>query len=137
MEYKRADNQWRGVFTGTAGTDVTIQIKGTGKFYDNTSVSGSDNGIDDSKAQNTSFAFGGTAGQLTFSTGENVTAENITVNVPMTGECTLVVDLNNPEAWTVSVTEKEEEPEPEPEEKEKYLFTGDRSSRQWRMGIRP
>ena len=121
MEYKRADNQWRGVFTGTAGTDVTIQIKGTGKFYDNTSVSGSDNGIDDSKAQNTSFAFGGTAGQLTFSTGENVTAGNITVNVPMTGECTLVIDLNNPEAWTVSVTEKEEEPEPEPEEGE-YLY---------------
>lgn len=105
MEYKRADNQWKGVFTGTAGTDVTIQIKGIGKFYDNTSVSGSDNRIDDSKAQNTSFAFGGTAGQLTFSTGENVTAGNITVNVPMTGECTLVIDLNNPEAWTVSVTE--------------------------------
>lgn len=100
---------------------LPFKSKERGKFYDNTSVSGSDNGIDDSKAQNTSFAFGGTAGQLTFSTGENVTAGNITVNVPMTGECTLVIDLNNPEAWTVSVTEKEEEPEPEPEEGE-YLY---------------
>lgn len=124
MEYKRADNQWRGVFTGTAGTDVTIQIKGTGKFYDNTSVSGSDNGIDDSKAQNTSFAFGGTAGQLTFSTGENVTAENITVNVPMTGECTLVIDLNNPEAWTVSVTEKKKNLSLNQKKENIYIYRG-------------
>ena len=105
MQYSRTDNQWKGVFTGTEGTNINIQLQGTGKFYNNTSVSGSDNAIDDTKAKDTPFAFGGTAGQLTFSTGETATAGNITVSVPATGECTLVIDLNNPEQWTVSVTE--------------------------------
>lgn len=105
MTYSRADNQWKGVFTATEETSVNIQIQGTGKYYDNTSVSGSDNTIDDTKAKDTPFAFGGTAGQLTFSTGENLTAGTITVNVPASGECTLVIDLNDPERWTVSVTE--------------------------------
>lgn len=113
MQYSRADNQWKGVFTGTEGTNINIQLQGTGKFYNNTSVSGSDNAIDDTKAKDTPFAFGGTAGQLTFSTGEAATAGNITVSVPATGECTLVIDLNNPEQWTVSVEAGAAEPEPE------------------------
>lgn len=113
MQYSRADNQWKGVFTGTEGTNINIQLQGTGKFYNNTSVSGSDNAIDDTKAKDTPFAFGGTAGQLTFSTGEAATAGNITISVPATGECTLVIDLNNPEQWTVSVEAGAAEPEPE------------------------
>ena len=49
MQYSRTDNQWKGVFTGTEGTNINIQLQGTGKFYNNTSVSGSDNAIDDTK----------------------------------------------------------------------------------------
>jgi len=119
MKYSQEDNQWKGVFNGKEGNSYSIQLKGTGWLFTTNSVEGGT--INDDKYKETPFVFGGTADQLTFSTGENVTAGNITVNVPMTGECTLVIDLNNPEAWTVSVTEKEEEPEPEPEEGE-YLY---------------
>ena len=56
MQYSRTDNQWKGVFTGTEGTNINIQLQGTGKFYNNTSVSGSDNAIDDTKAKDTPFA---------------------------------------------------------------------------------
>lgn len=51
MQYSRTDNQWKGVFTGTEGTNINIQLQGTGKFYNNTSVSGSDNAIDEYKSQ--------------------------------------------------------------------------------------
>lgn len=33
MQYSRTDNQWKGVFTGTEGTNINIQLQGTGKFY--------------------------------------------------------------------------------------------------------
>ncbi len=59
MQYSRTDNQWKGVFTGTEGTNINIQLQGTGKFYNNTSVSdnGSDNAIEDTKAKDTPFGF--------------------------------------------------------------------------------
>ncbi|MFR8265444.1 MAG: DUF5114 domain-containing protein [Bacteroides stercoris] len=105
MEYKRDKNQWQGIFTATGAGTINIQMNGTGKLYDNTSVSGADNSIDDTKAKDTSFAFSGSANELTFNTGTNVSAGNITINVPAAGECTLIIDLNDPQAWKVEVTE--------------------------------
>lgn len=114
MEYKRSLNQWQGVFTATAAGEIQIQVNGTGKLYDNTSVSGAENTIDDTKAKDTPFAFNGSANELIFSTGSGVAAGNITVNVPAAGECTLIIDLNNPLAWKVEATEGGSvEPEPE------------------------
>ena len=98
MEYKRDKNQWQGIFTATGAGTINIQMNGTGKLYDNTSVSGADNSIDDTKAKDTPFAFNGSANELTFNTGTNVSAGNITVNVPAAGECTLIIDLNDPQA---------------------------------------
>lgn len=114
MEYKLNLNQWQGVFTATEAGNVNIQMNGTGKLYDNTSISGANNTIDDEKAKDTPFAFGGSANGLTFSTGTNATAGTIAVNVPTAGEYTLIIDLNDPLGWKVEVKEGAEEPEPEP-----------------------
>lgn len=113
MEYKRNLNQWQGTFTASEAGSVNIQMNGTGKLYDNTSVSGADNTIDDAKAKDTDFAFSGSANGLTFSTGANAPVGNIAVNVPKAEECTLIIDLNDPQGWKVEVTEGVEEPEPE------------------------
>lgn len=120
MKYSQEDNQWKGVFNGTEGNSYSIQLKGTGWLFTTNSVEGGK--INDDKYKETPFVFGGTADQLTFSTEENATAGTITVSAPATGECTLVIDLNDPTKWTVSVTEGgSTEPEPEPEEDYVYL----------------
>ena len=103
MKYSQEDNQWKGVFNGTEGNSYSIQLKGTGWLFTTNSVEGGK--INDDKYKETPFVFGGTADQLTFSTEENATAGTITVSVPATGECTFVIDLNDPTKWTVSVTE--------------------------------
>lgn len=105
MEYKRNLNQWQGTFTASEAGSVNIQMNGTGKLYDNTSVSGADNTIDDAKAKDTDFAFSGSANGLTFSIGANAPVGNIAVNVPKAGEYTLIIDLNDPLGWKVEVTE--------------------------------
>ena len=64
------------------------------------------------------MAFSGSSTALNL--GE--TAGDITVNVPQAGECTLSIDLSNPQQWTVSVEEGSIEPEPEPEPGESDLF---------------
>jgi hypothetical protein len=66
MEYKRDKNQWQGIFTATGAGTINIQMNGTGKLYDNTSVSGADNSIDDTKAKDTSFAFSGSANDIQY-----------------------------------------------------------------------
>ena len=63
------------------------------------------------------MAFSGSSTALNL--GE--TGGDITVNVPQAGECTLSIDLSNPQQWTVSVEEGSIEPEPEPEEGQ-YLY---------------
>lgn len=100
MTYNRSTNQWQGTFTATTAGDIAIRISGTGKQYDHTTVTGSDNSISDDLAKDTPFAFNGSANGLTFET----TAGDITVNVPQAGECTLTIDLSNPQQWTATVT---------------------------------
>lgn len=129
MEYKLNLNQWQGVFTATEAGNVNIQMNGTGKLYDNTSISGANNTIDDEKAKDTPFAFGGSANGLTFSTGTNATAGTIAVNVPTAGEYTLIIDLNDPLGWKVEVKEGAEEPEPEVSQT--LYITGINESENW------
>ena len=100
MTYNRSTNQWQGTFTATEAGDITIQISGTGKQYDHTTVTGNDNAISDELAKDTPFAFNGNSNGLTFGT----TSSDITVNVPQAGECTLTIDLSNPQQWTAAVT---------------------------------
>lgn len=100
MTYNRSTNQWEGTFTATEAGDIAIQISGMGKQYNHTTVTGSDNAISDDLAQDTPFAFNGSSNGLTFGT----TAGDITVNVPQAGECTLTIDLSNPQQWTATVT---------------------------------
>lgn len=100
MTYNRSTNQWQGTFTATTAGDIAIRISGTGKQYDHTTVTGSDHSISDDLAKDTPFAFNGSANGLTFGT----TAGDITVNIPQAGECTLTIDLSNPQQWTASVT---------------------------------
>lgn len=96
-EYSRGDGQWKAYFTGTKDEELTLRISGTGKLYDQSS------GTDDTQAKDVKFAFGGTAEKLTFATGDEAVPAEIKVTVPADGECTLVIDLNNPAECTVSV----------------------------------
>lgn len=100
MAYNRATNQWQGTFTTTETGDIAIQITGTGKQYNSMTVNGNDNAISDELAKDTPFAFNGNAHALTFGT----TANDITVNIPQAGECTLTIDLSNPQQWNATVT---------------------------------
>lgn len=100
MTYNRSANQWQGTFTATEAGDIAIQISGTGKLYDHTTVTGNDNAISDDMAKDTPFAFTGSSSGLTFGTA----ASDITVNVPQAGECTLTIGLSNPQQWTATVT---------------------------------
>ena len=102
MTYDRPNNQWKGVFTATQAGNVNLQISGTGKLYNNRSVTGAD--INDELASDTPFTFGGSSNNLSFLTGANANTGTITVNVPEAGECTLIIDLHNPEQWTATVT---------------------------------
>lgn len=130
MTYDKKDHQWKGTFTADAEETINILINGTGKLYDNTCVSGSENTIDDTKAKDTPFAFNGPATNLTFVTGTNATGGSISVKIPKAGECTLIVDLNTVNAWKVEIIEGAEEPEPEPEEGE-YIYLPGISAAGW------
>lgn len=102
MSYNRPTNEWKGTFTATTPGNLTIQIDGTGKLYNNRSVTGSDNSISDDLAADTPFAFSGNADQLALVT--DGTTHSITVNVPEAGECTLTINLSDPQNCTVNVT---------------------------------
>ena len=116
MTFDRTSRKWTATFNADATGTITVRIDGTGKLYDHTCANLNDNGgydIDDTKAKDTPVAFSGSNAALSF--GE--TAGDITVNVPQTGECTLSIDLSNPQQWTATVEEGGSvEPEPEPEE---------------------
>lgn len=93
MTYSRKTNKWSLEFNGTQGS-ATVLISGDGKQY-NVST-----GTDDDSAIDTKVGFGGSADALTFGT----TASAVTVNIPASGTCTLVLDLSNPFQWTLEVS---------------------------------
>lgn len=93
MTYNRKENKWTLTFNADGTGTKTIRIAGTGAQYNATT------GTDDAAAVSTNVGFGQSGSTLTFGTE----ATDITVNVGQTGEATLVLDLNDPFAWTCTV----------------------------------
>lgn len=92
MTFNRKANQWTLHITGTGNT-ATISIKGSAKQYNVAT------GTDDGAAIATSVCFGGDASALSFTTGSGSATTSLALPA---GECDLILDLNNPKAWTIS-----------------------------------
>lgn len=103
MTYNRKENKWTLAFTAESAGQKTLRISGNGSQYDSTT------GTDDAAAIATAVGFGQNGETLTFGNS----ATDITVNVTAAGEATLVLDLNNPLAWTCQVTEGASPEEPQ------------------------
>lgn len=95
MTFDRNANRWSYSFNNSATGSITVSISGTGKQY-NIST-----GTDDAAAIEIPVGFGGSAEGLTFGS----TATPIIVPVSGTGEVSLILDLSNPQQWTLTVTE--------------------------------
>lgn len=100
MAFDRTQMKWKAVFNATNTGTMTLKIAGTGKLYDYST------GTDDSAAKDTPVGFTQNGEAIAF--GEQ--AGNITVNIPQTGECTLVLDLSNPKVWSCQVISGSDEP---------------------------
>jgi len=100
MVYERAQNEWIYVFNAAAAGSATIKISGTGKQYNYSTAT------DDANAIDTPLGFGASASTLSFGSS----ASDITVNIPSTGTCTLILNLNNPKAWSCSVVKGDATP---------------------------
>lgn len=107
MVYDRKVNQWTLPVNVSAGT-LNITISGTAKQYN--VITGPD---DDSAAIATTVGFSGATDGLTFNNG--ATGTTITLTIASPGETTLILDLNNPKAWTLA-TGDTSEPTEEPSE---------------------
>lgn len=93
MVYDRKANVWTlHVSVLTAG-NVTFTINGSAKLY-NVST-----GTDDAAAIAKTVGFSGDASDLTFNPSGN--GGDITLSVPA-GESDIILDLNNPKAWTIA-----------------------------------
>lgn len=101
MTFDRPNNRWYYVFDAPAAGTTTIQLSGQGDQYNKETGDGAP------AADKVTIAF--------TQNGENLdlasTAGNITVNIPATGQSTLIVDLSNPKAWTCKVVNGAEEPD--------------------------
>ncbi len=102
MTYDRKTNKWTLAGVSTQTGAATIRISGTGKQYN------AQTGTDDAAAIDTPVAFGLEGGKVTF--GE--TPSDIAVNIPVAGDITLTLDLNDPQAWSCDVTEGSDTPAP-------------------------
>jgi len=101
MNFDRPNLKWTYVFNATSAGTKTIKLSTTGKQYDYSTST------DDAKAVDTPVAFAQDGSNIVIASQ----AGNITVNIPTAGEYTLVVDLNNPDAWTCEVVSGSLEPE--------------------------
>jgi hypothetical protein len=110
MTFNIKTNQWTLPVTMAAPSTVKITLKGDGSLYDMDTT-------DMGPAVNKSVGFGGSALNLTF--GES--ASEISVELPA-GETTLVLDLSNPQQFTIAAGEAAAEPEPTAEPK--LYFSG-------------
>lgn len=100
MTYDRKTNKWTLTYNATTTGTATIQISGTGSQYN------SQTGTDDDAAISTSVNFAQENGQLVLSE----TPSNLTINVPATGEMSLILDLSNPKEWTCKAAEGSDTP---------------------------
>lgn len=99
MEFNRKTLQWTLPVNLPAATTVSITISGQGSLYNRGTT-------DMGPAIAQSVAFGGASDGLQF--GE--TGSTISVEVPA-GENTLILDLSDPQRWTLTAGEAAEEPE--------------------------
>lgn len=130
LTFDQSSRKWTATFNANAAGNMTIRVSGTGKLYDHTCASANASGgydIDDTKAKDTPVALSGSSAALSF--GE--TAGDITVNIPQAGECTLTIDLSNPQQWTAIVEEGSVEPEPEPEVGQYLYLPGIGQGEEW------
>ena len=93
MTYDRRANKWTYTFNATAGT-LNITLSSVGKQYNAAT------GTDDAAAIDTPVAFSGNASALTFGS----TPQNISLDVAASGETTITLDLNDPNAWVLTAT---------------------------------
>ena len=105
MTYDRKGNRWTLSYKSAQAGTATIRISGTGSQYN------SQTGTDDAAAVSTPVAFGMENGKLTFGT----TATDISVNVGVTGDATLSLDLTDPKDWKCEVTEGSDTPSEVPQ----------------------
>lgn len=101
LTFDRPNNQWYLVFDATKTGTQTVRLQGVGKQYNYTT------GTDDDAVIETNVAFMQGSSSLVFGSQ----AGDITVNMPATGESTLILDLSNPNEWTCKVVSGSTEPE--------------------------
>lgn len=91
MTYERKLNQWT-LHVNAGSGEKNITITGAAKQYNVAT------GTDDGAAVAKTVSFGGNADALNFAEDGNAGSIAITLS----GECDLILDLNNPQAWTLS-----------------------------------
>lgn len=100
LTYDRPNNRWYYVFEAGAAGSLTIRLSGQGDLYNK------ETGDAAPAADKVTIAFAPDGDRLV-RTSE---AGDITVGIPAAGTSTLIVDLNDPKAWTCSVVSGSEEP---------------------------
>lgn len=90
MVYDRQTNKWSYSFNATSTGTVNVKISGSGKQYNVAT------GTDDSAATDVTVGFSTEGGKIVFGS----TASDIAVNVPATGEVSIVLDLSDPKNYT-------------------------------------
>lgn len=95
MTFDRNANRWSYTFNNTASGAINVSISGTAKQYNLAT------GTDDAAAIDTPVGFSGTSDDLVFGNA----AASVSVPVSGNGEVSLILDLSNPQQWTLSVTE--------------------------------
>ena len=105
LAFDRPNNRWTLLFQATEAGTATIRLSANGSLYSGTSAT------DDAAATPTFIAFAQEGDALVLADQSS----GITVDIPATGECTLIVDLSDPAHWMASVqagSEEEEEASP-------------------------
>ena len=105
LVFDRPNNRWTLIFQATEAGTATIRLSANGSLYSSASAT------DDAAATPTFIAFAQEGDALVLADQPG----DITVDIPATGECTLIVDLSDPAHWMASVqagSEEEEEASP-------------------------
>lgn len=101
MNYDRTSNRWTYVFDASTAGSVTIRLSGTGDLYNH------ETGDASPAADKVTIAFApGAEGIVRVDA-----AQDISVVIPVAGESTLILNLNDPKNWTCEVISGIEEPE--------------------------
>lgn len=102
MTFDRPNVKWSYVFNATSAGTATIRLSGQGSVYNYETGDGVP------EADKVTIAFAPENGTLVLAES----AGAITVQIPEAGECTLILDLSDPNNWTCEVLSGSQEPEP-------------------------